>query len=917
MNLYLFRKYWSKHKGRLFSLILSIMLLSLTFVFSVLNERTELRRRLHELYNVNGFYNLSVMNVTDDQEQQICDLPMISAIGKVVSVGKINIAETEYTLGYFENKEAEELSHIPLIEGELPTHSGQIAMPKFILEQLQPDAKIGQNITIKYFSDSVEISSEYELSGIISNNTNRSAMEYTAKNNGQTIEQNEIDFPLPTIYLFKNDVSDYGLYSDLLISIPDETSFSDMVKQWGEVQDKLWEISDNIVVGGKDFVLTAMSDMEYSEQGHLQTKETSDILIIRIISVMMMIVAAISMFSGIVSVMPQRIESFRLLKSIGMSRKKLLSVFITEFSLFWIIGTFVGVLLACTLHEILIRFQSLIGLAAYRGYAVEYVINEKTISPFIIPVVMSFIITLLCLIIPIRNIVTITFYRKPHKIKFHRNVSSFNAAYSKMTGRRFLALVSCISITVVMCTAIFGYCYYTQSGKGVSYLSIGKTDTEASYYTVNGVDLKKNNLDCAVTAYIPTANDIAVYDKEYGINSTAINDMSKSANIYSWAAYPAFSVIYKENEKVPEQLESCIVPFNEKWEYYNDFKTNKIYDVGLILINDNMLRMLDNANSDDIVLISKNEIFPYKIGDNIPMFSCICNDTKHIQLDKMKQFNVEVTKQIDLNNINYEKNDILYNSGILNFSSLFAIAMTAEKAEELGFYHPEYSSALLKFTEIKKNEEMKEYVSSVVKVPSKTVTLNDLEKAAKINKLSANANPVILFIMLFALCFISIWNLSQMNVQNNIEKFLIIHSIGVPMKKIKKMFIISIIRFSSFAVICGVLISLAGKGFMTLQYNKYSGLLEQQQELAVNDSFPETIIEFSSLEFDKTDKMYVITEQMEKIKSNFMLDKEMWLPDLIAPLCIISCIFIMTAFVISLLTAKKINDKEGLNNDKS
>ena len=65
VNIYLFKKYWSKHIQRLFSLILSIIMLTSTAVFSVLNERSELRRRLHNLYKINGNYRIAVLNVTE------------------------------------------------------------------------------------------------------------------------------------------------------------------------------------------------------------------------------------------------------------------------------------------------------------------------------------------------------------------------------------------------------------------------------------------------------------------------------------------------------------------------------------------------------------------------------------------------------------------------------------------------------------------------------------------------------------------------------------------------------------------------------------------------------------------------------------------------------------------------------------
>ena len=143
MDLYLFRKYWGKHKGRLFSLILSIILLTGTAVFSVLHERGELRRSLHDSYNSFGNYALSVLNVTKEQGEQIKELPYIDRIGIISAIGTITAGDNSYTIGCFENDEAENSLHLNITEGHFPSKSGQIVMPDFLADQLFPTANIG------------------------------------------------------------------------------------------------------------------------------------------------------------------------------------------------------------------------------------------------------------------------------------------------------------------------------------------------------------------------------------------------------------------------------------------------------------------------------------------------------------------------------------------------------------------------------------------------------------------------------------------------------------------------------------------------------------------------------------------------------------------------------------------------------
>ena len=70
--------------------------------------------------------------------------------------------------------------------------------------------------------------------------------------------------------------------------------------------------------------------------------------------------------------------------------------------------------------------------------------------------------------------------------------------------------------------------------------------------------------------------------------------------------------------------------------------------------------------------------------------------------------------------------------------------MTAGTAEKLGFYYPDYYTAMLRSYDKPGNDKIKEYVSSIIETPMRITTIYDLERNAEINTLSANANAVIL-----------------------------------------------------------------------------------------------------------------------------------------------------------------------------
>lgn len=916
MNLYLFRKYWSKHKRRLFSLILSIILLTATAVFSILNQRTELRRRLHAMYDENGNYSVALPNVSDEQYNEISQFPYIEKIGKISACGRTEIAGEKYTIGSFDNEEAEYLYHTPMVKGELPRKKGQIAAPEFILDQLYGSVEVGDTVYLEYRTPEGEaVSGEYELSGIIRNYINRFDMEYTCNFDNITVTRNEIDHPTPSIYIHRDD-NTAPCYNNYLIGVDDKLYFTDEKNDVDEMIEKLWDITGSVISGKQYFAQITMSGILHPSGGHLETQKDEGMKIIGIITVLMMIVSGIAMFSGVISIMPQRVESLRLLRSIGASKRRLIFMFVTEFLLFFVIGVSLGIISACGLHELLIHLQKMLGIAAYRGYTAEYIIELQTNSPFVFPISLSFVIALISLIVPLKNIITMTFYKRANVRRSRQKVNSINSAYSKITGNRLLSVLSALSIVIVICSTVFGYCYYTQTDKGTSYFSPGNANTEAAYYIVKGVDLRANEIDCAVTANIPRCSGVAVYDKEFGISAAEEKRLSEAADVLAYGSYHADTIIYDSEHKAPPQFSNSAALWNENWEFYDEFSSRTMYMIPLLLVNDNMMKMICDGDASDVVLVSKNANFAYEIGDTIPMSTCLCDETIHVWLDTFKNIEAVVTKRINLQESDLEQNELLKSTGLFNFPDSCGIAMTAKKAEELGFYYPNYSAALLRFDEELSDDEIREKVSSATDKPFITVTLEELEHKAKMNKLSSNANSMILFVLLFVLCFISIWNLLAMNAQNSIDKFAVMHSIGMPVKRIKRLFISGMMKTAAISVILGAVISFAGQSIVSEKYDRYAQLLGEQQQLMGNEYFPDSWFSMPLEAIDENDELYPVTKEMEELRSAFMLEKEMWLPRLTVPLLLIGLIIILSAFICAAVTARRIRIERSLNDDK-
>lgn len=915
MSIYLFRKYWGKHKGRLFSLILSIILLVAASVFSVLNERAELRRRLHGFYNVNGNFARCIMNVTDEQEiREIMEIPYIDRVGIVSVAGSFREGDCTYSVGNFENEEAEYSLHLPMAQGRMPKEAGEIAMPEFLINMLYPNAGIGDEITLSFEGlDGVSREGIYRLSGIISNYTIRYDMEYYSFD-GTTIRHiNYSRYPTPSVYIHKDDSPGLEKYYNYYISPSDELYFSDEgVGMREEISAAVEEISGKygsvFDVGNAYFVQVLMSGNN-DEGSYAETEESGNIKVTRMISLFMVIIAGISMFSGILSVMPKRVESLRLLRFIGMSKLRLFGIFITEFFLFWLIGSAAGVLAGCTIHELVLFFQRAVGLGAYRGYMAELVVERMTMPPFIMPVILSLIIAAAALIIPVKRIVTMSSYKKPALKGISGRAGSFGRAFSKVTGARFSLLLYFISTSVVVVITLFIYCYYTQSGKGTTYFSWGSEDVSAAYYNVNGIDFKENGIDCSISVY-RNGVDFSISDGGYGITAEELKKLESRADCLAWGQYPAM-ICYDKGEKYPEQL-----------NYYTiDPRFKDIYPYGFLyencclsntlsfnLMTEEMMERLYGAGPDDVVLVWANTSFPYEADEDVPIIYLICDSYGQVKPGGMKRLKIKITKQFNASAEEINMDGIP--GGIITNTD---IAMTAETAQKIGFYCPEYSNVVLKFREKTSEREMKDFISSTVKRPVSLVTIQELERKAWLKKLSSNANSIMLFVLLFILNTISLWNLLRVNAENNVEKFHIMHSLGIPWKRIRAMFIGNVVRATAAALILCTVFFLGAQRLMSEKYDEYWSLFAQQQEIIGNTEFPGIIspIALSNIteEYPNLLPAYDVTAKMEHLEKTYMLKKEMWLPSLTVPLLVIWAAVIISTMFCALTAAGHIKDE--------
>lgn len=331
-----------------------------------------------------------------------------------------------------------------------------------------------------------------------------------------------------------------------------------------------------------------------------------------------------------------------------------------------------------------------------------------------------------------------------------------------------------------------------------------------------------------------------------------------------------------------------------------------------------MLSLLGDFSDDDVLMLSKTQRFPINIGENINMFTSLCDENRNTDLSTVKEIVVPVTQTYCTGKIMDSEVDILKNCIALNYRSEFAIAMTAEKAEKLGFYHAEYSSVFINFLLELSDEEIKNEVRNIINRPIHITTISELREKARMHMISANLNAFILSMLLIILCVVSIINHVGMNIQNNLDTFYVMNMLGLPLKRIKYLFLKKLMKNILAASVIGSIAALLGQRFISSKYDEYIDMLEKQQILLNNGGYPEIIIFLKKSGIDKNNaELLKITDMIDKLHDKYFLAHEISEPNIWIPLLFICSFIIVIASIATIIQLRKLNIQEGDVNDKN
>jgi|LSQX01.3.fsa_nt_gb ABC-type lipoprotein release transport system permease subunit len=900
-DLFLIKKYWFYNKNHLIKALLSVIILVAMLMVAVSIERTELRREYDRLLHAYGAYNFAYADVREEVYNEISNLPEVEEMGRIMVCGKLGNSSKQFTYGAYTDETAEKLDYLELKWGHLPRNNGEVAIYDYALKELYFDTDDEHLLGTEIQLNQYDLNGKYigkkslKIVGIIKKSSFRQLIE-----SNQSLEMSS-NFAMPMLFLNYDEcmsVLDFHSYA-LIKCIKSE--YEDLesnelrllfTKKFAE--DYNLYIKDR---GGLSIAANAIMSYQAGNKMYDGIYQTDTMTIIRYFSVIAVAISAISLFGILYSIMQKRVESLRLIKILGYSNLRIISLMVFEWIILFVLGYGIGILIGIGIYEAIIAAQGAFwGLPALKAYNPEWPIKQVTQNPYLVAFVYSFITFLLGYAI---YFIRFAASNRISVLK-HKKIRSFMRIKRILSGDKFTNIMQVAALSLVLFTTTAFYSYYTLEGKGESRFTDPKLVGDA-YYEYAGINMKKSNIDsCIYTVRSPAVNFPMTRNIDSGIPPQALDIISSIpgvSNIHAYKAIYGTSVVYsKDWEGVPDFFKNLLkrnpkLVFNKDMdEFYNDHNI-QYYPLPTVMCNDIAFENLSEHliegqigkynNGVTLVVYEEEGInIPYNIGDKVPMAYIIATkDTMNIQ--SKHEYEVIVDSIAVIPPSVAEEDEILNH---IFRSQGVTMAMTTHTNLDMHMDNFDYT-----YIQFDKGSNAGDITSQIRRLlePSMHVmlqTLEDCDKDFLQSQIERYLSIIFIFILLIIMTIVGYFSLISMKIQNSKGNIAIARALGLTKARSIKMFLVNNVVNTFISCILG------------------TGLIYSMRQLLINKHNEATALyeKYGFLGSDY-DKYAMIT----KLENQYLLKYEMHSAPIVKVIILVSAVLIILTIAATLLTAGK------------
>lgn len=889
--LWITRKYWSKHKKSLAALLFSGVLLCAVVCCAFLMIRQEQRRWFENYYDTHGKYTLAVPTNTglDDVIGLVSTDETVR--GEISVTGTEGIGKYRYHIGTIDDPH--DLAHIPLEAGRMPETADEIAIDRGVLKKFGYFGNVGDDIALD--------GGTYKLVGIIDEkygaNHYGSLLMEQRLNEGQLYadEKYRSTRYMPLMFTGGNSKAEYKwIMLDRIIDLKPKT-ISSPAEELGEYLRAGGVQLDNVYKDAPiqlwDFYnyKPAIAKMYLVGYDNVElSSKTRTLLVLTVISV---IIAVLSVIATLRNVFAERENSMAMLRRIGLSKRRLRIMYLTECLILIVIQTVIGIGIGSAAHLTITKIQSaLIDKLDITGFTLDPLITDNSLDPFVLAVIGSAAVLGAGYLI-------VGFFNgmKARRVK-KKKAGSLRACISRVFRSRAVTVIQTAALTLICFGTLFGYMlyhnttgdYYTDASGEVRFVENVTTNFGPAYQ----FDLEEDNIKeyyrttSSPDVAVGSLKLVKVQDSYSGIDDKTADNLGDA--ISSGRLSQTF-ISANDSRELGNKL---IFGTAEEIKFFRDnssdegkalFDTDKTYySCPTVLADIGTLNSLSQyvvygeihpeklSSGEEILIVVKSGEVPLSVGDSLTIGSAATSNG--FGVDKLSLTDTRIGAVVQLP----KEMDRILKYAVSEGNS-FNLLTTVNGAKGLGLHAASYTELFAR-----------DAIGSKLPVGSglEVLSLEQQRHEIFVRNAEQYVSMGLLVVLMSLLGFAAYFNGIGMKIRLKEYQISVMRAIGSPVKKLRSKMTIDSIRIPVAAAAGAYAMMRLTQLVMQTAYNKAGALREQANKL------------FEEGDLSQFD---VVLNKSQIMEQQFMTGTQMWYVNAFIPTL---TVFVVMCIVTILLTRR-------------
>lgn len=530
----------SLQSGRFFCLIAMLVFGSFSITTTCLLIRSDKKTEIEDALTICGDYDVIVYETPLGCEDYLSNSNMIDSIGLYYELGSVtNNDET----GFFKavalkDSVSEDIYHLTCIRGSYPKDENEIAIDVSVAKVFGIAPYPGETISFKTFDSAGKYIGykDYIVSGIFRLSDNDSVGGWGRA----PLIYNDPDwYPMPAVFFSASVVDSWNCTSETIFIRSSSEGESRLVSEIRRIISESGQYSNGIEYNERrssgyswyiglnqnNFFGASREMMTDAVNGGLFKRDFYSAFVFPIISVLVIICEVFALFMLSKNIIADRKMYYGILRSLGMSSRRVVRGLITEILGLGVIGSIIGIGMGYVAHIVLIReLNNRLHLRLYDGIHVDQIIKQITYDPLIMSLLVCVCSILLALVIPLYKLLKMypsellsiseSMFVGKTKGKKQKTISLERKWFSFLNKRIVLHDGSTMLIMmIILSSALFGYVFFKAYSEQATIESRGHMEKigigENGYLASRSSDLVdwayvvSNRHDAGVKPYFP------------------------------------------------------------------------------------------------------------------------------------------------------------------------------------------------------------------------------------------------------------------------------------------------------------------------------------------------------------------------------------------------------------------------------